>query len=183
MSFLPLSIRKHFILKLAAALVLASSCASAAHALGPKADIYAGYSRLGSNAFYPNADGLNGLEVAGHVKIGHFLGVEGDVSHFGYGAASDIPKTTTVLFGPRVTAGALGVKVFAHALVGGEHSSSSAGAKIDSGTVAFALGGGIDLPIAPFFAWRVNADCIDAPTLSTHDATKGRVSTGLVFRF
>ena len=183
MPFLPPSIPKNCLLRLAAALILSVTCASAAHALGPKADVYAGYSRLGSNAFYPNADGLNGLEVAGHVKIGHFLGVEGDVSHYGYGAASDIPKTTTVLFGPRVTAGALGVKVFAHALVGGEHSSSSSGAKIDSGTVAFALGGGIDFPIAPFFAWRVNGDYIGAPTLSTHDATKARISTGLVFRF
>jgi hypothetical protein len=157
--------------------------APAAHALGPKGDVYLGFSRLGNNAFYPNTGGLNGLEGAAHLKLGHFLGVEADVAHYGYGAASDVPHTTTVMFGPRVTAGALGVHVFAHALLGGEHSSSTGGVNIDDGAFAYALGGGVDVPVFPFFAWRVNGDYIAAPSLSTQDATQGRISTGLVFRF
>jgi hypothetical protein len=164
--------------------ILTLAClAHSAHAIGPKGDIYLGYSRLGNNAFYPNVDGLNGLEVAGHLKTGHFLGIEGDFAHYGYGASDATPKTTTVMFGPRVTVGAVGVHLFAHALLGGEHSANSAGASIDGGTFAYALGGGVDVPVAPFFGWRVNGDYIDAPTLSTQNATKARISTGLVFRF
>jgi hypothetical protein len=163
--------------------VILLSIAPAARAIGPKGDLYLGYSRLGSNAFYPNTGGLNGLEGAAHLKVGRFLGVEGDISHYGYGTDAAIPHTTTYLFGPRFTVGAVGVKVFAHALVGGEHSSSSGGVNLDDGSFAYALGGGLDVPIAPFFGWRVNGDYIDAPALSTQNETKGRFSTGLVFRF
>ena len=163
--------------------VILLSLAPAAHAIGPKGDLYLGYSRLGSNAFYPNTSGLNGLEGAAHLKVGRFLGVEGDFSHYGYGADNAIPHTTAFLFGPRLTVGAVGVKVLVHALVGGEHSSSSGGVNLDDSSFAYALGGGLDVPIAPFFGWRVNGDYIDAPALSTQNATKGRFSTGLVFRF
>jgi hypothetical protein len=154
-----------------------------AYSLGPKADVYLGYSRLGSNAFFPNTDGLNGLEGALHVKVAPFLGVEGDVAHYGYGASDGTPKTTTILAGPRVTVGALGVKVFAHALIGGEHSANSAGARVDGSDFAYALGGGVDFRLIPFFAWRVNGDYITAPTQTTQNATKARISTGVVFRF
>jgi hypothetical protein len=158
--------------------------APAAHALGPKGDLYLGYSRLGANAFYPNVGGLNGLEAAGHLKLRPFLGAEVDVSHYGYGASADVPHTTTVLVGPRLTVGAAGFKVFAHALVGGEHSSNSGGGvSVDGGAFAYALGGGLDVPIVPFFAWRVNGDYIAAPTQNTQNATQARFSTGLVFRF
>jgi hypothetical protein len=168
---------------LALAILILVCLAPAARAVGPKGDIYLGYSRLGTNAFYPNVGGLDGLEVAGHLKTGHFLGVEGDFAHYGYGASDSTPKTTTFLFGPRVTVGAVGVHVFAHALIGGEHSANSAGVSIDDGAFAYALGGGVDVPVLPFFAWRVNGDYIDAPTLTTQNATKARISTGLVFRF
>jgi len=155
-------------------------CAMPAQARVPKGDLYLGYSRLGENAFYPNTEGLNGLEGAAHLKVGRFLGVEGDVSHYGYGASDSAPHTTTYLFGPRVTLSALHFHVFAHALLGGESSSS---ADISEDAFAYALGGGVEIPLLPFFAWRVNGDYIDAPSLSTQNPTKARASTGLVFRF
>jgi len=160
--------------------------APAAHAIGPKGDVFLGFSRLGTNTFYPNAGGLNGLEGTAHLKLRRFIGIEADVAHYGYGSSSDVPRTTTVMFGPRVTIGALGVRAYAHALIGGEHSSNSSGVNgvnIDAGAFSYALGGGVDVPVFPFFAWRVNGDYIAAPTLSTQDAVKGRISTGLVFRF
>jgi hypothetical protein len=151
----------------------------------PKGDVYLGYSRTGNNTFYANAGGLNGWEGALHVKLHRpFLGVEGDVSQYGLGANSSVPRTTVFLFGPRITVGALGPKVFAHALVGGEHSSNSGGSpSISGGALAFALGGGLDVPIAPFFAWRVAGDYLRAPTQSPAGSTPARFSTGLVFRF
>jgi hypothetical protein len=45
---------------------------------------------------------------------------------------------------------------------------------------AYAFGAGAEVPIAPFFAWRVTGDVITPDTI---DADKTRFSTGLVFKF
>jgi len=164
--------------------VLFLSLGLSAHAVGPKGDVFVGYSRLGANAFYPNVSGLNGLEASASLKVKPFISIEGDLSHYGYGAADTTPKTTMFMVGPRVTVGALRFKVFAHALVGGQHSSNSGGGvSIDDGALTYAAGGGADIPVAPFFAWRVMGDYIGGIGIHTQDATKGRFSTGLVFRF
>jgi hypothetical protein len=148
-------------------------------------DAFFGYSRLGSDAFYPNVGGLNGWEGALHIHLHPFFGVEGDVAHYGLGANSVVPRTTTVLVGPRISVKAIGINLFAHGLIGGEHSAndSSSNPHISGGAFAYDLGGGIDLPIFPFFAWRFSADHINAPSQSPSGGTKGRFNTGLVFRF
>jgi hypothetical protein len=148
-------------------------------------DAFFGYSRLGSDAFYPTAGGLNGWEAALHIHLHPFLGAEGDVAHYGLGANSIVPRTTTVLVGPRVSVKAIGINLFAHGLIGGEHSSndSSSNPHISGGAFAYDLGGGIDLPIFPFFAWRFSLDHISAPSQSPSGGTKARFNTGLVFRF
>lgn len=157
--------------------------ASTVHAQIPKGDVYVGYSRTGTDAFYSNVGGLNGWQGALHVKLHKpFLGVEGDLSHYGLGANSTVPRTTAFLFGPRLTVGALGPKVFGHALIGGEHSANPSGT-ISGTALAFALGGGLDLPIAPFFAWRVGGDYLRAVGHSPAGGTPARFDTGLVFRF
>ena len=151
----------------------------------PKGDVYVGFSRTGNDTFYQGVGGLNGWEGALHVKVHKpFLGVEGNLSHYGLGSNSSVPRTTVFLVGPRITLGALGPKVFAHALIGGEHSANnSASVPISGGALAYALGGGLDVPIAPLFAWRVAGDYIRAPTQSPGGSTPVRFSTGLVFRF
>jgi hypothetical protein len=147
-------------------------------------DAFIGYSRLGSDAFYPNVGGLNGWEGALHIHIAPFLGVEGDVAHYGLGADAVVPRTTTVLVGPRVSVKALGINLFVHGLIGGEHSANSdGGVHISQGAFAYDVGGGVDLPILPFFAWRFSADHISAPTVSPSGGTPARFNTGLVFRF
>ena len=132
-----------------------------ARALGPKGDAFVGYSRIGDDAFYPNVGGLNGWEGALHIRVKPLLGLEGDVAHYGLGANSIVPRTTTYLFGPRITFGALGIKLFAHGLIGGESSSNSYG--ISGNAFTYAFGGGVDLPLAPFFRWRFLIDGINAP--------------------
>lgn len=151
----------------------------------PKGDVYVGYSRTGTDMFYPNVGGLNGWEGAMHVKLHKpFIGIEGDVSQYGFGANSAVPRTTTFIFGPRFTVGALGPKVFGHALVGAEHSTDSGGPTPTSSTaLAYALGCGLDLPFAPFFAWRVAGDYLRAVGHSPAGGTPARFSTGIVFRF
>lgn len=145
-------------------------------------DAFFGYSRTGSDAFYTGTGGLNGWEAALQIHLHPFFGVEGDVAHYGLGATGSIPRTTTALAGPRVSVKALGVNLFVHGLVGGEHSANADGS-ISGGTLAYAAGGGVDLPIAPFFAWRFSADRLSAPTTSPATGDKARFNTGLVFRF
>jgi hypothetical protein len=163
--------------------VLLASCAPNALALGPKGDAYLGYSRAGADAFYPNVGGLNGWQAALHVKMKPFLGGEADVAQYGLGADSTIPRTTTVMVGPRITVGTLGVKAFVHGLAGIEHSANSSGPSISGNSFSYALGGGLDLPLLPFFAWRVTGDYLSAPTLSPGSGTHARFGTGIVFRF
>lgn len=162
-----------------------SSSAGMASAQVPKGDLFFGYSRLGTDAFYPNVGGLNGWEATGHFKVGlPFLGAEADVARYGTGANDGIPRTTTFLFGPRVTLGAVGVHIFAHGLIGTEHSSNSdSNLSISQTDFAYALGGGLDVPVLPFFAWRVQGDRIEAPSISPSEGTHARFTTGLVFRF
>lgn len=153
----------------------------AAHAAGPKADAFFGYSRVGNDTFYPNMGGLNGWEGTLNVKVKPLMGIEGDVSHYGLGAKSAVPRTTMVLLGPRVTVGATGFHVFAHALAGGENSNNNNG--ISGGRLAVGFGGGVDVRLALFFAWRVSADYLTTPTQSPETSSHDRFSTGLVFRF
>jgi len=153
------------------------------YAAGPGADVFLGYSRLGADTFYSNVGGLNGWQFALNYKVKPFVGIEGDVSHYGLGTGSSVPRTTNVLFGPRVTAGAAGIKLFVHGLVGGEHSANSGSAHISGGALTYALGGGVDVPLVHFFSWRVTADHLSAPTSSPSDGSRFRFGTGIVFRF
>lgn len=154
------------------------------HAAGSSGDLYFGYGRLGSNTFNANVGGLNGWEAAGNFSWMPFVGAEADLAHYGLGADASVPRTTTFLFGPRVTLGAAGIHVFAHGLVGGEHSANSGGpGHISNNALAIALGGGLDVRILPFFAWRFGADYIAAPTQNPPGASHDRFTTGLVFRF
>lgn len=174
--------RNVFLLSLPISLLVAA-LPVAARAAGPNGEVYFGYSRLGANTFYANTPGLNGWEGEGDVKLMPFVGADVDVAHYGLGAASSVPHTTTVLFGPRVTVGAAGVHLFVHGLVGWEHSATSGGSPaVSGGALAVDGGGGVDFRIAPFFAWRVSLDYLGAPTQSGgggHD----RFGTGLEFRF
>ena len=173
-----------------AGFLLASSfmllaCCTPAYAQIPKGDVFLGFSRTGSDTFYPNVGALNGWEAGGYLKIHKpFLGVEVDVAHYGLGANSSVPRTTTVLFGPRMTIHASGFGIFVRGLVGGEHSANSGGpTPISGGALAYALGGGLDVPLAPFFAWRIQGDRLSAPSQSPSGGTPARFTTGIVFRF
>ena len=73
----------------------------------------------------------------------------------------------------------------AHGLIGGEHSANNDGGvlPISATSYAYVLGVGVDVPLVPFFAWRIQADRISAPSVSPASGTKARFGTGLVFRF
>lgn len=151
----------------------------AAHAGG---DVYFGYSRLGSNAFNAGTPGLNGWQAAAQVKLMPFVGADVDLAHYGLGAADVVPRTTTVMVGPRVTLGVPVIHVFGHGLVGAEHSSNHSGT-ISNTAFAVGLGGGVEFSLLPFIRWRTSVDYIDAPGQSPGNASRYRWGTGLALRF
>jgi hypothetical protein len=157
----------------------------AARALGPGGDVYLGYSRLGANTFSPNTPALNGWQAAAHLHLFPFFGAEADVAHYGLGADSRTPRTTTVMAGPRLTVGAAGIHVFVHGLAGWEKTSNNGAlpTPVSSSGLAVAAGGGVDFRILPFFAWRITGDYINSPTDSPSSSSHERFGTGLVFRF
>jgi hypothetical protein len=146
-------------------------------------DAYVGYSRLGANTFNSDTGGLNGWNAALHIHLMPFVGAEADVSYYGLGADASTAKTTNVMLGPRVTLKALGFAVFAHGLAGVEHSSTSAGVHFSDSTGTYAAGGGVDVPIFPFFAWRIAADHVSRISNAPAGSSQARFNTGLVFRF
>jgi hypothetical protein len=69
-------------------------------------------------------------------------------------------------------------------MVGGEHSANgNAGPHISKTALTYDIGGGVDVPVLPFFAWRIALDRISAPTVSPSGGNPARFNTGLVFRF
>lgn len=158
--------------------------APAAHARD-KSDVYFGYSRAGANLFSPNTPGMNGWQFAMHVKPIPFVGVEGDVSRYGANVGAGSQHATTVMFGPRVTAGTLGFSLFLHALGGFDHFSSNAVGGLSgisySGT-SYALGGGADIPVFLGFKARVTTDYFsnnNAPAGASHF----RLGLGVAYHF
>ncbi|HEY9125685.1 MAG TPA: hypothetical protein VIM62_01080 [Acidobacteriaceae bacterium] len=145
---------------LAAAAFLFNS--SQAKALGPHGDISAGYSRL----FNSGAD-ANGWQVDGHLKMAPFLGAEAGVS--GYGGGNDY----LYLFGPRATVSAANLHLFAHFLIGGEHSGGV-------NEFVYGGGGGVDVSFFPHLAWRFAGDGFREPSPGV---SFGRFTTGPVLRF
>jgi len=156
---------------------------TSARALGPGGDLSFGYSRVGANGFIANTPAENGWEAAGHIHLFPFLGGELDVAHYGLGAANNLPRTTTVMVGPRVTVGAAGIHVFGHGLVGVAHSYTVGGPiTYSKNDLAGDLGAGVDFGLVPFFAWRVGGDYITTNHVPA-DSSHWRLNTGLVFRF
>jgi hypothetical protein len=94
---------------------------------------------------------------------------------------SQVPRTTTFLAGPRVTFGGIGIQAFLHGLVGGEHSSNDN--RISGGALAYALGGGADLPIAPVIKLRLAIDHLSAPSVSPSNGTQIRFTAGFAVHF
>lgn len=157
---------------------------TALSAQSAKIDLALNYSRLGPRVFYAQAPSLNGWQATMNVQRGHFLGIEGDLSHY-TGGNADTPKTTMLMFGPRLTAsptGLSGLHLYVHGLVGGEHSRNNDGS-LSGGTMTVALGAGGDIRLLPFLSWRLAADWLTAPTSSPSNASHHRLSTGLAVRF
>ena len=173
------------VLAIAAALLLT---VVPAHAIGPEADVSFGYSRAGANLYSPYTPGMNGWQFAAHVKPLPFVGVEGDVSHYGADAGAGTQHATLIMFGPRVTAHAAGFSVFAHGLAGNAHFTSNAVAFLPEtsyNALSYALGAGADVPVFLGLKFRVTGDYLGnskAPS-SSYSPSHYRFGVGLAYHF
>ena len=142
-----------------------------------KIELFGGYTFERFNAS-PSVN-LNGWEVSGQYKFVNFLGAVADLdAHYGSPSQVDFRKVS-FMAGPQVSFPAR-VSPFVHILVGVGHIRL---AGITDNSLSTAVGGGIDMQVAPRFSWRIiQAD--DAVTRffggTQHNA---RISTGIVFRF
>jgi len=150
---------------LATALVFAFATPQA-KALGPHGDLFAGYSHLSSKY-----EGDNGFQFDGHLKVAPFLGAEGSVSIY-----PDVAGGGTgylYLFGPRATVSIKKVHLFAHFLLGGEHSDTYS-------SFVYGGGGGLDYSFQRHLAWRFQGDALHEPN---NPGVTGSFATGPVLRF
>ena len=140
---------------------------------------------------HPN---LNGYEFSATYKLIPWLGVSADFSgHYGTVTGNSSGHVQTFLFGPEVSFPSK-VSPFVHLLVGGAHQSIGAGITPVTGfsasvlptsgnSFATAVGGGIDLRVAPFLSVRpIQLDYLLTRAYSSTQ-NQPRVSAGLVLRF
>lgn len=162
----------------------------------PNVDLYAGYSYV-FNTYNPTStsysvNGMNGWDASLKLPIlGQFLGIKGDVSGFYRNDNPQFnPKAYFFLVGPQVGFHMGKSTLFAHGMVGSAHLTSSALPNITSdNSFAVAVGGGLDIGVARWLAWRVTGDFYNTHYKATNQNfneitnSNGRVSTGPVLRF
>jgi hypothetical protein len=161
------------------------SVAPGARARAPKADVYFGYSRVGANMYGPYTSGMNGWQLAMHVKPMPFIGIEGDVSCYTQNPLGLSEQVTLAMFGPRVTFHAPGLSLFAHALGGVGHESAAIPfyPTTSYNAASYALGAGADVPLFLGFKLRITGDYLgnsNAPA-SSYSPSHYRAGVGLAY--
>jgi hypothetical protein len=158
-----------------------------AQAKGTKADVYFGYSRTGANLYAVYTPGMNGWQFAAHVQPFPFVGIEGDVSHYGQTVNGFSQHITLVMFGPRVTVHAAGFSVFAHGLGGIAHQNGTVTTYPGTGydAASYALGGGADIPVFLGLKLRATGDYLgnsQAPP-GSYSPSYYRFGVGVAYHF
>jgi len=151
-------------------------------------DAYLGYSRVGANLYAPNSSGMNGWQLAMHIKPLPFVGIEGDVSRYSQSSSGFAEQVTLAMFGPRVTVHAAGFSVFAHALAGIAHAGETVTIypSVGYNATSYALGGGAEMPLALGFKLRVTSDYLGnskAPSAGSPSPAHCRVGVGIAYHF
>jgi hypothetical protein len=160
---------------------------TATQAWGDKGDVYFGYSRAGANLYAVYTPGMNGWQVAGHVKPFPFVGIEGDVSHYSQNPTGFSQQVTLVMFGPRVTVHAAGFSIFAHGLGGlaHEHGTVTIYPSIGYNAASYAMGGGVDVPLLLGLKLRATGDYLGnskAPP-GSYSPSHYRFGVGVAYHF
>ncbi len=162
----------------------------------PRAEIYAGYSfftgSLNHSSQPPVSNTvLNGFDAALNAEA--YRGLSAEVEMFGeYGTNDSHPQHPTVLLaGPQYTHHLGRRTVFVHGLGGFTHLNSDAiGTGLASNyALALEAGGGMDTPLSPHVALRIEADMVHTHFNASDSQIQGlpsifgKFTSGLVFTF
>jgi len=144
-------------------------------------DVFGGYSYEGLDRLPAAIPGrnLSGVEIAVQFKFNDWLGVAGEVDgHFGL-PSKPAAKSLNILAGPQFSVPKR-ISPFIHVLVGFGHAYTDG---IWDNSFSAAIGGGIDLRVAPLLSWRI----LEVDDVITEYfggiQNNPRVSTGMVLRF
>jgi hypothetical protein len=144
-------------------------------------DVFGGYSFQQLDRLPQAIPGrnLSGVEVAVQYKFEDWLGIVGEVDgHFGM-PSTPASRSLNVMAGPQLSLPAR-ISPFAHVLAGLGHGYTNG---IWDNSFAAAIGGGIDIRVAPMLSWRIlEADDVITKYFGGIEHNP-RISTGIVLRF
>ena len=160
---------------------LFSLSALAAESDHPKAEFYGGYqyTRLEGGV---NANGFN-LGATGNFN--EYFGITADLSSAFTTQSGVSVHNYTYTFGPQLALRAnKAYTPFVHALIGGDHASASfAGATGTGNGMAMLAGGGVDINMNRYMAFRAGADWMMLHSNGTTSSKNFRMPIGVVFKF
>lgn len=180
--------------RIAGVVVLAAllSCQALA-ADAPKVEVFGGFQYFRANSDI-NASGidnfnLNGWNASLSGYFNRFLGVTGDFSGaYGSPEFMGVPihtKLHTFMFGPVLRLpNPTHLTPFVHALGGAVHTSASAqGSSASETDAAWAVGGGLDLDLAPLLGVRLGQFDYLQTRIGDTNQNNFRFSAGIVLKF
>jgi outer membrane protein OmpA-like peptidoglycan-associated protein len=177
---------------LAACVLLAAAPLAAQKEIIPRTEVYGGYNWAdpGGKFGSTNVGGMEkGFAISSTYNFTRYFGFSIDTSaNFKKGSAN----LGSIAFGPVLHARNGSVEPFVHALFGLQRIQPSntlpGGGRADWGGTGL-LGGGVDVPINKWFAWRSQADYMlgkhnyPLSVSPTQTWSGGRVGSGIVVRF
>jgi hypothetical protein len=144
-------------------------------------DVFGGYSFQELDRLRQAMPGrnLSGVKIAVQYKFEDWLGIVGEVDgHFGL-PSTPAARSLNILAGPHLSIPAR-ISPFVHVLAGLGHGYTNG---IWDNSFAAAIGGGIDMRVAPMLSWRIlEGDDVLTKYFGGIEHNP-RISTGIVLRF
>lgn len=161
--------------------LLAASAMAAESGSYPKAEVFGGYQ-------YTRLEGgvnANGFNFGGTGNFNQNFGITADFGSSFTTQSGVSFHNYTYTFGPQLALRAnKAYTPFIHALIGGDHATASfAGASGSGNGMAFLAGGGVDININQFLAFRGSADWMMLHSNGSTSSKNFRMPIGLVVRF
>lgn len=161
--------------------LFAASAMAAESGNYPKAEFFGGYQ-------YSHLDGgfnASGFSFAGTGNFNENFGITADFGSSFTSQSGVSYHNYTYTFGPQLSLRAnKGYTPFVHALIGGDHATASFAGVTGSGNgMALLAGGGVDININQYMAFRGSADWMMLHSNGTTSSKNFRMPIGIVFKF
>ena len=170
-----------------AALLIVMALAAPAFAQDiPQIELGFGYGNLGIKGF---PDRHSGFATHQTINLNSWLGIDNYLGYYGFGKDPSYGKTQllTTVFGGKFTYRAERVHPYAVAGIGGGFLSFPDVGGSSQNSLAFRLGGGVDIPFKDNFAWKVDVSRMSFHFGSFISGVNGynsgiNLSTGIVIK-